>query len=272
MKKYLSNSDKYGWLKNKSNKIFIPNKPEVNSMNNYYAKMHQIDLENRIDTVASESTPIFPVNGIDEDSSVKVIVYVDNVAYSYFKYCENAFVNWCDNKKYKLSIVRNENRLNLHVTWNKIQLLRNALYRNTHDMVVIVDADVIINNSFLDIKQYLKPNKYIYMSSDGDNGNSVVNTGFIFAITNDYSKKFSDDVWKKRNGEYSFKQYHEQTVISQLYHQGYFDIIEVLDMRAVNSFWLDDKFNRSDNNVYHFMGRPLEEKIKYVKRHFDILE
>jgi len=272
MKKHIFSSDKYKQLINKPKKTFVPNTPEVDYMNEYSSKMRQIDLQNRKELVTTESKTLFPINGIDENSSVKVIVYVDKNAERYFKYCEHTFINWCNNKKYALSVTRYENKLNSHITWNKIQLLRNALYRNTHDIVVIVDADVIINNCFLDIKKYLKPNKYIYIASDGDNGDSIVNTGFMFVIKNDYSKKFLDTVWKQRNGEYSFKPHHEQTVISRLYSQGYFDIIEVLDMRTVNSFWMDDKYNRPNNNVYHFMGRTLEDKINYVKRHFDIYD
>lgn len=272
MKKIEFDIDKYKRIIDKPKKKFVPNKPEVNSINEHAYKMRQIDLQNRNETLTRVSSIIYPVNGIDENSSVNVIVYVDQNAEKYFKYCEHTFVNWCNNKKYTLSVVRSENKLKAYITWNKIQLLRNALYRKSHDVVAIVDADIIINNSFLDIKQYLKPNKYIYISSDGDNGYSIVNTGFMFAITNDYSRKFLDEVWKHRSGEYAHKPYHEQTIISRLYTRGYFDIIEVLDMRAINSFWMDDKYNRPNNNVYHFMGRSLEDKINYVKRHFDIYD
>ena len=270
MKKIEFDIDKYKRIIDKPKKKFAPNTPEVNSMNEHASKMRQIDLQNRNEILPKVSNITYPVNGIDENSSVNVIVYVDQNAEKYFKYCEHTFVNWCNNKKYTLSVVRHENDLNLYITWKKIQLLRNALYRNTHDIVAIVDADIIINNSFLDIKQYLKPNKYMYASSDYGNGQSVINAGFMFMINNNYSKKLIDLVWKKRNSEYGFKLFHEQSVISILYTQGYFDIIEVLDTRSVNSCWLDDRHNRPDNNVYHFMGRSLEEKIHYVKSHFDI--
>lgn len=270
MKNRLLHNERYSQIKQKRKREFVPNKPEVDSMNVAASKLSEIDMDGGYDTFVEPLDIKFPINGIDESSSVNVIVYADQNAEQYFRYCEPTFVNWCNNKNYTLSIIREEYTLNTHISWNKIKLLRDSLHNGTFDIVVVVDADVIINNPFLDIKQYIKPNKHIYMSTDGENGSSLVNSGFIFTINNEYSKQFIDVVWKERHGEYSFKYFHEQTVISLLYNNGYFDIIELLDMRAVNSFWADDKYNMPTNNVYHFMGRSLEDKIKYAKNHFNI--
>lgn len=266
MKQIQTNIDKYKKIVNKPKKQFIPNKPDVDLMNNLaLEKQREINNGGSIDYKNKNNS-----NGEYDKYRVNIIVYVDRIANEYFKYCEHTFVEWCDNMGYTLTIVRKKNNLTSHVTWKKIDLLREAVTKKTHDIVAIVDADIIINNTELDLKSYIKRDKLIYASSDGENGNSVINTGFMFVLCSDETERFLDNLWKQRNGKYANKQYHEQTVISEMYKSGYYNIIEVLGMREVNSFHLDDKYNKPNNNVYHFMARPLEYKVYYVKSHFNI--
>ena len=266
MKPIQTNIDKYKKIINKPKKQFIPNKTDVDLLNTLALEWQRgINSGGSIDYKHKNNS-----NGEYDKYRVNIMVYVDSNADKYFKYCEYTFVEWCNNMGYTLTIVRKENNLNSYVTWKKIDLLREAVVKKTHDIVAIVDADVIINNTELDLKSYIKRDKLIYASSDGENGNSVVNTGFLFVLCSDETERFLDNLWKQRNGKYANKPYHEQTVISEMYTSGYYNIIEVLGMRELNSFYLDDKYNRPNNNVYHFMARSLKHKVDYVKSHFNI--
>lgn len=268
MKKIETNVDKYKKIIGKPKKKFVPNKPDVDSMNSLSLETQKIINDTK--EIKIINTKYKYPNALYEKYKVNIIVYVNNEADQYFKYCEPTFIEWCNNMGYILSVIRKENNLSSHITWKKIDLLREVVNKGYYDIVAIVDADIIINNVGMDLTSYIKDGKSIYASSDGENGNSVINTGFMFVLCNEESKKFLDNVWKQRNGKYANKAYHEQTVISEMYRSGYYNIIEVLDMREINSFYLDDKYNRPNNNVYHFMARPTEHKVYYAKSHFDI--
>lgn len=268
MKQIQTKIDKYKKIVNKPKKQFIPNKPEVDLMNTEsLERSKNINLNKHI---THKNKNLKYSNEIYGKYTVNVIVYADKNANEYFRYCEHTFKEWCNNMGYTLTIVKKESDLNSHITWKKIDLLREAVIKKTHDIVAIVDADIVINNTELDLKSYIIQDKLIYASSDGENGNSVINTGFMFVLCNGEVEKFLDNVWKQRNGKYANKPYHEQTVISQMYKSNYRNIIEVLGMREINSFYLDDKYNRPNNNVYHFMARSLKCKVDYVKSHFNV--
>jgi len=198
-----------------------------------------------------------------------VLVFADEQAESYFKYCLPEYQKWCSNKNYTLKIFK-ENKTNSAPMWMKIKLLYDELENNEFQIIIVMDADMIINNLNLDLNSFLKPDKDIYICKNEDNGGEYLNTGSIMIKNTENSKQFINEVWGEHNNEYANKYWWEQTIVNKLYSEKYSSVIEPLGMRDINSHWQCDKINHPKNNIYHFMARDKADKVVYVKTHFNI--
>jgi|LakMenE18May11ns_1017448.scaffolds.fasta_scaffold9931005_6 hypothetical protein len=197
--------------------------------------------------------------------SVCINVYADATIEPYFNLCLPFFKKWTINMNYDFNRFY-KNTFDCHPAWLKIYYLIKTLNTKKYDIVCSFDADIIINNSNIDIYSFLKPDKDIYICKNGGNGGDLLNSGVILTKYSDRSINFLNKVWSEHDKEYKNKQFWEQEIINQLYGK-YHYMIEVLENRALNSYGDDNLDSQPYNNVYHFMGKPLQEKVKFVENY-----
>ena len=196
---------------------------------------------------------------------VCINVFADAAAEPYFNLCLPFFKKWTKNMSYDFNHFC-KNNFDCNPSWMKIYYLIETLNTKKYDIVCAFDADIIINNLYIDLCTFLKDGKDIYICKNGGNGGDLLNGGVIMVRYNCESINFLNRVWLEHNKDYKNRPFFEQEIINQLYGK-YHYMIEPLETRILNSHGDDNLDSQPHNNVYHFMAKPLHEKVKFVENY-----
>ena len=149
--------------------------------------------------------------------------------------------------------------------WSKIFHTKNILESSYYSHVFFLDADAVVLNRHKKIEDVIaKMKTSIAFSANGLNGGDHINSGSFIAtkeslpILNECIRLSQNDMMDKKRDYW-----HEQSIITYLYESGV--PMDVFDMNEINSFWLYDIDRNDGQFIYHFMARPLHEKIEIAK-------
>ena len=124
---------------------------------------------------------------------------------------------------YIKEIVKNEDYLDWHPTWIKIDVLRKHI--NNYDYVVWIDADAVFVNKEISIESFIKNDVDLILPKlefDKQSGNmwTHTTTGFMILKNSVWTKNLLDELWEKPNS-YRFQFFHEQSRLDELLHENY---------------------------------------------------
>lgn len=189
--------------------------------------------------------------------------------YGYSKYSSELNKQYCTIHGYDYIEASAINTDEYSPSWSKIfhsiDILKSGKY--THVFFLDADAVVINRNKKLEevINKMIAP---IAFSENGWNGGDLINAGSFIANVNAIS--ILQDSLELVNAEMTIKKKQfpwEQSVITKLHEQG--KLIDVFPMNEINSYWLYNIESNDKQFVYHFMARPLSEKIEIAKKLFE---
>jgi hypothetical protein len=119
---------------------------------------------------------------------------------------------------YVKKIVNNDDYLNWHPTWIKIDVLRT--YLPTFDYVVWIDADAVFRNQEVRIEDFIEDGIDLILPKleiDRVSGNvwTSTTTGFMIWRNSEWSRKTLDLLWNEPN-QFRFEFFHEQTRLDEI--------------------------------------------------------
>jgi hypothetical protein len=119
---------------------------------------------------------------------------------------------------YVKKIVSNDDYLNWHPTWIKIDVLRT--YLPIFDYVVWIDADAVFHNQEVRIEDFIEDGIDLILPKleiDKVSGNvwTSTTTGFMIWRNSEWSRKTLDLLWNEPN-QFRFEFFHEQTRLDEI--------------------------------------------------------
>jgi len=119
---------------------------------------------------------------------------------------------------YVKKIVNNDDYLNWHPTWIKIDVLRTYLL--IFDYVVWIDADAVFHNQEVRIEDFIEDGIDLILPKleiDRVSGNvwTSTTTGFMIWRNSEWSRKTLDLLWNEPN-QFRFEFFHEQTRLDEI--------------------------------------------------------
>jgi hypothetical protein len=119
---------------------------------------------------------------------------------------------------YVKKIVNNDDYLNWHPTWIKIDVLRT--YLPIFDYVVWIDADAVFRNQEVRIEDFIEDGIDLILPKleiDRVSGNvwTSTTTGFMIWRNSEWSRKTLDLLWNEPN-QFRFEFFHEQTRLDEI--------------------------------------------------------
>jgi hypothetical protein len=119
---------------------------------------------------------------------------------------------------YVKKIVNNDDYLNWHPTWIKIDVLRT--YLPIFDYVVWIDADAVFRNQEVRIEDFIEDGIDLILPKleiDRVSGNvwTSTTTGFMIWKNSEWSRKTLDLLWNEPN-QFRFEFFHEQTRLDEI--------------------------------------------------------
>ena len=119
---------------------------------------------------------------------------------------------------YVKKIVNNDDYLNWHPTWIKIDVLRT--YLHIFDYVVWIDADAVFRNQEVRIEDFIEDGIDLILPKleiDKVSGNvwTSTTTGFMIWRNSEWSRKTLDLLWNDPN-QFRFEFFHEQTRLDEI--------------------------------------------------------
>lgn len=124
---------------------------------------------------------------------------------------------------YIKEIVKNEDYLDWHPTWIKIDMLRRHI--DNYDYLVWIDADAVFVNKEVTIESFIRDNVDLILPKlevDKQSGNmwTHTTTGFMILKNSVWTKELLNELWEKPN-LYKFQFFHEQSRLDELLHANY---------------------------------------------------
>lgn len=124
---------------------------------------------------------------------------------------------------YVKKIVNNDDYLNWHPTWIKIDVLKT--YLPIFDYVVWIDADAVFVNQDIKIEDFIIDDVDLVipkLENDRVSGNvwTHTTTGFMIWKNSDWSKKILNTLWNEPK-EFRFEFFHEQTRLDELIYDNF---------------------------------------------------
>ena len=159
------------------------------------------------------------------------------------------------------------------VPWNKIVILQ-KIFSLDYDYVVWIDADALFIHYDKDIRDEIEQGKELYMVKHFIGGKDVPNTGVMLLKNSSWSEDFLNKTWEMK--KYTNHKWWENAAVMELL--GYQNLLDGGDNTFNHSLlekikWLDLKWNNlpgvcetDDPIINHYAGRPLDVRIKYMKR------
>ena len=153
--------------------------------------------------------------------------------------------------------------------WSKIFQTIDLLKTGKYTHVFFLDADAVILNRIKKLEDVInKMTTPIGFSMNDWNGGDLINTGSFMATVDalgilEECVRLSEEDMKDKKLNY----WHEQAVITKMYETGV--KMDVFSMNEINSYWLYDVNSNDDQFIYHFMARPLNEKVQIAKQLFE---
>ena len=147
--------------------------------------------------------------------------------------------------------------------WNKVKSIIKAFHptkgwARNYEALVFIDADLVVLDFSLDIKEYLDnyPNSNLIASADALD---IANTGFLIVRNTVWTREFFAEWWLKKDSQFTFC---DQHVFNVLYNIPKFkNHIQILKQDELNSIWPAlETFNKSQK-VLHLMGELMPFRI-----------
>jgi len=149
--------------------------------------------------------------------------------------------------------------------WSKIFHTKDVLEKGNYTHVFFLDADAVVINQDKKIEEVIdKMKTFIAFSENGWNGGDLINSGCFIASKDAIS--ILEKCIEKSNTDMQHQRFGfpwEQTVITKMYESGI--SMDVFSMNEINSYWLYDVNSNDGQFIYHFMARPLKEKVVIAK-------
>lgn len=145
--------------------------------------------------------------------------------------------------------------------WSKIFQVLRHLQSMDYTHIFFLDADAVVLNDNITLEDRISQMKTSIAFSENDwNGGELINTGAFIATVE--AIPFLQECIRVSQEELPNLQrdyWHEQTVVNLLKDRGW--LMDVWSMNTINSYWLHNYKNNTDQFIYHFMARPLHEKV-----------
>jgi galactosyl transferase GMA12/MNN10 family len=180
---------------------------------------------------------------------------------------------YCELHNYDYLEVSQVPREGYDPVWGKIFEMINILKinkkNNKYTHIFYLDADAVVLNRSIKLESIISQMKTsIAFSANGKNGGKLINTGAFIATTEaipilEKCVELSAEEMKDKK----FDEWHEQDVINKIYNDGV--EMDVFPMNEMNSYWMYDIHANDGQFIYHFMGRPLIEKVQIAKYVFE---
>jgi hypothetical protein len=187
----------------------------------------------------------------------------------YSKYSVEINKKYCEQHGYKYLELPTVKTDEYAPQWSKIFQTIDILKAGDYTHVFFLDADAVVINRNKKLEDVIaKMTTSICFSENGWNGGDLINTGAFIATLDAISileecVRLSEEDMKDKKRNY----WHEQAVITKMYESGV--RMDVFPMNEINSYWLYDIESNDGQFVYHFMARPLQEKIEIAKKLFE---
>jgi mannan polymerase II complex MNN10 subunit len=137
-------------------------------------------------------------------------------------------------------------------TWSKIIALQDHL--SSHEWLFWSDADAVITNHTIDIRDYCDFDYDLIISHD-HNG---FNAGSFLIRNKPIAHDFLRRVWEKEITTYHY----EQTAMIKIMQEMPDLRVKVVDKRQFNSYWFD---HRPGDFIFHAAGEDNNLRIKLLK-------
>ncbi len=187
-------------------------------------------------------------------------------------------------KKFNLNIkLMNQIKSNRPAPWNKILIVKELL--KSYEYVFWLDADAIFVRFDKDIRDEIEDGKDFYLAKVKIRGEEIPNSGVFLIKNTEWSKKFLQDVWNKK--EYIYHNYWENAGVIDVL--GYKDVIvynkykllisEILYKlklkRFVTKILSLMKINEYVSNLFNKQTKTNEnntKKTENIKKHRDLFK
>lgn len=87
-----------------------------------------------------------------------------------------------------------------HPAWSKILLVYNLLKLNRYEYVIWIDDDILLTDFNKNIRDFIISKKNIILSSEFNNSDSLINSGFVFYKNNTETLNILENVYKSGEG------------------------------------------------------------------------
>lgn len=185
--------------------------------------------------------------------------------YEYSKYSVEINKKYCELHGYdylELSAINTDTHA---PAWSKIFYAKDLLEKENYTHIFFLDADAVVINQNKKIEDVIdKMKTSIAFSENGWNGGDLINSGCF--IANKDAVSILEKCIEKSNTDMQHQKFGfpwEQTVITKMYESGV--PMDVFPMNEINSYWLYDINSNDGQFIYHFMARPLKEKVVIAK-------
>ena len=194
---------------------------------------------------------------------VLVIQTVSSHIVSYSQYSIPVNIEWTVRNGHSYFLYRNDN-FPYHPAWLKLEAFNHVRYQD-YDYVWVLDADCVINNGNVTLKQIIGDDKAeIIASANGRNGGRLINSGSIIYRTGVIPillEKWDQCRLEKR--PILTEHFWDQELINDWYEEDS-SRFSIREMDELNSYW---KIMNPGNFIHHYMARQNDDKIKLLKHH-----
>lgn len=190
--------------------------------------------------------------------------------YEYSKYSTEVNKKYCAKQGYDYIELPCINTNEFAHSWSKVFQSMYILENNNYDYIFFLDADAVVINFNKRLEEVIsKMKNSMAFSENGWNGGDLINGGSFIVSKNgglDILKKSVEKVnTEMKDKKFGFPW--EQSVFTKLHEEG--ESIDVFPMNEINSYWLYDVSSNDGQFIYHFMARPLNEKIEIAKNLYE---
>ena len=212
-----------------------------------------------------------------------VSLHTNNIK-NYAKYSEIALIKYCEKWNYGYYIYNKSLSNDVeHGCWNKIPAIQNHL--KDHKYIIWMDADAIINDFNIDIKQYISGHEDKQLICCGDiQKHYPINSGVMIIKNSDFSNKLLTETWNW-DGKHGYNEIGDQVIlrnnlaklsnnnlITSKEKKNYY---KIYPERTFNTHPRLTKFETHKKNeilndfIIHYMGYPSSTRVEHFKKSLD---
>ncbi|MEK6891390.1 MAG: hypothetical protein AABX03_04610 [Nanoarchaeota archaeon] len=188
--------------------------------------------------------------------SVCLTTYFDDNFKDMGEMCLKSAQKYAEKYGFKIELL-NSVKSNRPVAWNKILIVKELLEK--YDFVFWIDSDALFVRFDKNILKEIENGKDFYLVKHHIRGRLVPNSGSFIIRKSEWSKKFLDDVWNKK--EYIYHNYWENAAIVDIL--GYKEVMSSNKYKLFfNMIFYKLKIKKFATKVFNLLKKLLPVKNK----------